>query len=994
MRSLLSDLVTHQDRSIRVFVSSTFDDMVGERETLVKRVFPSLRRLCQERGVVWSEVDLRWGITSRDVEEGRVLPICLAEIDRCRPFFIAMLGDRYGTRTNAAARATADLLAWVREYADRSLTELEIRHAVLRGAAPHVARFYFRDAGTTPARRHDMEQLDALKNEIIAAELPVRRYTDLDAFAHVVLDDFRTIIDERFPESGRPTVFEAEARRHICFFASRTTVYVEPRGYFERLDAHLVGSGPPLIVRGLPGAGKTALVAGWLRRLAAGDLAANVVAANEPARRWNPLARLRALGARSTSRLPDVVLVHAAEASESEASWPTMLRRLTAEAEQVLGLQHAESDDAESLVTAFANVLRMLAARSKVLVVIDGVERLAAQTRGRPGTAAVDRTWALPWLPERLPSAVRVVLTARPGPVLDALMASERGPGVAVLDLLPLTAHERETVIAEFLTLYGKRAAPHLIRRIVEAPQTADPLFLRVLAEELRVVGRHDEVEPAAEAVLAGGTTTALFDRLLERLERECDTPRRPGLVGSATRLLWASRNGLTESELLTLLGTSGGALPALVWSPLYLGLIEFLSQLDGRLMLAHKELANAVARRYVPSDAGRRSAHLELAAFFATQPLAPAVARELPWHLAKAGEWARLYEVLADPSFASFAWALDTAELKRNWSLVEEHSPFRLVDAYRAVIDEPHAHADEAWNIALLLRQTGHPRESLAITQALVMLLRSGRDERARRDALGNAAIALRGLGQHERALALLREQEDGCRQHNDLRGLQTTLGNQAVLLRDLERYDEALAKHEEERRLCEALGDRHARAVALLNTGAVYAAMHREREATRAVSDAERAFAAFGDAMGLQAVLEARGRLLQNAGKRRQAVECYREREALCRELRYLSGELASVLAQAGLISELGGFDQAMKLVERVKSSSRAAGDHAAVVDSLTLEASLYLRVSSTASAARSALDVLEEASRLLDLDRQPGQRERVNHLRQVAMRRTVAG
>jgi hypothetical protein len=28
--------------------------------------------------------------------EGRVLPTCLAEIDRCRPYFIGILGERYG----------------------------------------------------------------------------------------------------------------------------------------------------------------------------------------------------------------------------------------------------------------------------------------------------------------------------------------------------------------------------------------------------------------------------------------------------------------------------------------------------------------------------------------------------------------------------------------------------------------------------------------------------------------------------------------------------------------------------------------------------------------------------------------------------------------------------------------------------------------------------------------------------------------------------------
>ena len=65
-------------RSIRVFISSTFRDMQAEREELVKRVFPQLRKLCEERGVGWTEVDLRWGVTEEQAQRGEVLPICLA----------------------------------------------------------------------------------------------------------------------------------------------------------------------------------------------------------------------------------------------------------------------------------------------------------------------------------------------------------------------------------------------------------------------------------------------------------------------------------------------------------------------------------------------------------------------------------------------------------------------------------------------------------------------------------------------------------------------------------------------------------------------------------------------------------------------------------------------------------------------------------------------------------------------------------------------------
>ena len=45
---------------MRVFVSSTFRDMQTERDELVKYIFPQLCKLCDQRGVTWQGVDLRW----------------------------------------------------------------------------------------------------------------------------------------------------------------------------------------------------------------------------------------------------------------------------------------------------------------------------------------------------------------------------------------------------------------------------------------------------------------------------------------------------------------------------------------------------------------------------------------------------------------------------------------------------------------------------------------------------------------------------------------------------------------------------------------------------------------------------------------------------------------------------------------------------------------------------------------------------------------------
>ena len=137
-----------QERQIRVFVSSTFRDMGAERDYLVKFIFPQLRKLCESRGVTWGEVDLRWGVTDEAAAEGKVLPICLEEIRRCRPYFIGMLGERYGWVPDSIPADLLESQAWLKQHLQRSVTELEILHGVFSKEPMHGrAYFYFRDPG-------------------------------------------------------------------------------------------------------------------------------------------------------------------------------------------------------------------------------------------------------------------------------------------------------------------------------------------------------------------------------------------------------------------------------------------------------------------------------------------------------------------------------------------------------------------------------------------------------------------------------------------------------------------------------------------------------------------------------------------------------------------------------------------------------------------------------------------------------------------------------
>ena len=68
-------------RTVRVFISSTFRDMYAERDWLVKVVFPKLRERMAKRNLYLVYVDLRCGVTEEEAEHGKVLGVCLDEIE-------------------------------------------------------------------------------------------------------------------------------------------------------------------------------------------------------------------------------------------------------------------------------------------------------------------------------------------------------------------------------------------------------------------------------------------------------------------------------------------------------------------------------------------------------------------------------------------------------------------------------------------------------------------------------------------------------------------------------------------------------------------------------------------------------------------------------------------------------------------------------------------------------------------------------------------------
>lgn len=250
-------------RELRLFVSSTFLDLSAEREYLAKRVFPEVRSVCRERGVEFTEIDLRWGLTYEDSALGKVLRTCFEEIDQCRPFFLGILGDRYGwvPSFNEVQKDPALIqnYPWIEDAAidGWSLVEMEIYYGSLAHSDRQPGVGFFlktADAGLSDPRQQ------SLREKIRTSGLPTYDFADPTELGAHVRSTLMSLIDHYWPKQ-RAEGFLAEQRTaHEIFAASRRRAYIANPDTLRALLNVVENKGPAIAVIGESGAGKSALL--------------------------------------------------------------------------------------------------------------------------------------------------------------------------------------------------------------------------------------------------------------------------------------------------------------------------------------------------------------------------------------------------------------------------------------------------------------------------------------------------------------------------------------------------------------------------------------------------------------------------------------------------------------------------------------------------------------------------------------------------------------
>ncbi|XP_033107315.1 telomerase protein component 1-like [Anneissia japonica] len=666
-------------RTARVFISSTFNDMHGERDILTRFVFPELRARAKKHYINVYEVDLRWGVTEQEAKQNGSIEVCLGEVSRSN-FFIGLLGDRYGyTPESYDTSMRTKEFEWLADYpAGRSITELEMQHGVLANPEQAVDRafFYFRNKKLienipdkwkkdfVTVNSTAASNLENLKERIRTSPLEVYDgypcewggvvngkpvVTGLDKFGHRVINNLWQAIRKEFTDEDSDGEDEVcEGALHESFMTSHLSQFVGRKNKLKgSMNALKTMTSGVIGVAGKPGCGKTAFMASLASNFRSGLV--------EDERKQ--------------------VVVHFVGAAPGNIT--SLLKHICFELKTRFDLNHTIPENYKNLSDEFRDFLKGAAAQcgtAPIILFIDGIDDLDDNNQAK----------TLEWIPENLPEDIVFVVSCQENSITHkALM---RRNNRSVISLPPLEILEKSDMIRSVLAVHRKVLDESPFNnqlKILSSKREANlPLYLTLACEEIRMFGVFEELSKKLKS-MAHTVSTLLVD-IFQRLEGDFNKD----IISTALCLLVCARNGLFEDELHQLLSmhrmlnskkykyqdvkniklSAENLMPQATFRRLLRSLQRFLQPVAedsiGRLSLAHGEFEKTIRQRYLRGAAAEFEVvlHRLLAAFYHSEADPDRIGwwrgrsahtfTELPYHLACCGAYSELAATLCNLNF------------------------------------------------------------------------------------------------------------------------------------------------------------------------------------------------------------------------------------------------------------------------------------------------------------------------------------------------------
>lgn len=640
-----------ENRQIRVFISSTFLDMQEERKYLIDEIFPILREKAMQRDVSLTALDLRWGIPQRLTENGKVIEICMNEIDNSHPFFIGLIGKRYGWCPSLSEYDNNDNLkdrfSMLKRYfmEGLSVTEMEMRYAALERSHNNLekhninAYFYIKNT-ITEGSIEEIEKLENLKKKIRKSPFPVYDYKLVKEVGDQVLHDFEELLDKYFPpDEQKQTPLYQERNRQQAYRNNLCRTYIGNEYYIHELNKMLTSDEHGKIVTGESGIGKSALLAKWLKL-------------HETEEGY-------------------IVIYHFVGNGETECNHINIAERIINEIKDLFGLVLENKEEREeshmSLDVRIEHLFKQIPTNKRLLIVIDGINQITD----------LDDSKLLSWLPVPPSNVKYVISTIESDPTFMALKRKH----ISMLKLEPLNIHNRKELIRKYLKSYSKELDnENQVLQIASDPQNANTLALKTLLDELISVGQHDKMDQVIAYYLNAKNIEDFFQLVIQRFtlgeEKEW--------IRDALILIALSHNGLSEDEVAGMTGTY-----QLYWSSFYCAFKNHFIIRNGLITFSHQYLRNAVENKLLLDENEKLKYRYIIIQNFVQLDTTRSYS-ELSFQYYKCNYYEKLYETIFDYNAFTYLYDNEKTQLIQYWNELEKQDNIKYSIREQIVRQKP----------------------------------------------------------------------------------------------------------------------------------------------------------------------------------------------------------------------------------------------------------------------------------------------------------------
>lgn len=525
---------------MRFFISSTFVGLEKERGYLMTKVFPLLRYEALKRNITLFPIDLRWGITKEQAERGEIIWICLNEIIKSKPFFIGILGERYGwqpeldilKKDTQLSKRFPDIVSDLQN--ELSMSEIEIRHAVLRNKECRMDAFFY----ITDSQNIEEPQQKLIKSIYNDGRYIPKYYHTKEELGQLIYNDIINILNNSFNiEKDLENQIQINNQRAELF--RLTSIYVDRNKYSSDIESFIRDNNKKsLLIYGDRGCGKSSILADII------------------------------------TRIQEKCVYLLVGGTLCDKSCEHIQRYLIYSLNYQL---HDSSSDYEKEVDLFSTLTsvfdKISLQRQRYIIIIDGLNEIVETTDASHSI--------LSWLPET-PHNVKLIVSTNSYQQKEVL--EQRG--FSTLFIPYLSQVERERIIERYLNNYSKNLSLAQIKDLASDQKSKDSVLLTYMLNEMVSDSVFETIDTYISQYKEANGRDEFLAGLISRACHKFKESNAKSILG----LMAISKEGLKPDEIMAMIHLS-----IFEWSQFYCAYSFLFIEHNGLISIADNEVLHFV---------------------------------------------------------------------------------------------------------------------------------------------------------------------------------------------------------------------------------------------------------------------------------------------------------------------------------------------------------------------------------------------------------------